>query len=84
MSSDKFAIELALARMAIVFMSRHKDDEGCARVVHQVRRLGHAYLVDDNDMDRGQKLARLIKWWDDGCPEPPENERIVLSESVNK
>lgn len=62
MSSDKFAIELALARMAIVFMSRHKDDEGCARVVHQVRRLGHAYLVDDNDMDRGQKLARLIKW----------------------
>lgn len=74
-----FDAELSLARMAIGFASRHKDDPGCAGLVHQVRRLEDRYRRAGGDFtDRADKLARQLKWWDDGCPEP--TEKIVLSE----
>ena len=38
-----FDAELSLARMSVAFAGRHKDDPGCAGLVHQVRRLEDRY-----------------------------------------
>lgn len=76
-----FDAELSLARMAVGFAGRHKDDIGCAGLVHQVRRLEDRYRRG-NFMDRADKLARILTWYDSGCPE--SNEFIVLSEQINR
>jgi hypothetical protein len=71
-----FDAELSLARMAVGFAGRHKSDIGCEGLVHQVRRLEKRYR-EGGFPDRADKLANILKWWDDGCPEC--NERVVLS-----
>lgn len=72
-----FDAELSMARMAVGFAGRHKDDIGCDGLVHQVRRLESRYRLG-GFMDRADKLARILAWWDAGCP--PSADVIVLSE----
>lgn len=64
--SDAFHIELSLARMAVGFAGRHKDDMGCAVLVHQVKRLADHY-TRDGDTDRARKLQNIIDWWNAGA-----------------
>ena len=75
-----FDVELSLARMSVAFAGRHKDDPGCAGLVHQVRRLEDRYRRG-SFIDRADKLARILTWYDAGCPESAEV--IVLSETRN-
>lgn len=71
-----FDAELSLARMAVGFAARHKDDPGVAGLVHQVRRLESRYR-DSNFQDRADKLANILTWWDEGAL--PSTDRVVLS-----
>jgi hypothetical protein len=72
-----FDAELSLARMAVAFAGRHKDDIGCAGLVHQVRRLEDRYRLGEF-LDRADKLASILTWYDAGCPQSAEV--VVLSE----
>lgn len=72
-----FDAELSLARMAVGFAARHKDDIGCDGLVHQVRRLESRYR-GSRFQDRADKLARILTWYDSGAPESAEV--VVLSE----
>ncbi len=62
-----FDAELSLARMAVAFAGRHKSDTGCEGLVHQVRRLEDRYRRGDF-IDRADKLAHILAWYDAGCP----------------
>lgn len=75
-----FDAELSLARMAVGFAGRYQDDAGCAGLVHQVRRLEDRYRRG-GFMDRADKLAHILTWYDAGCPESAEI--VVLSEQRN-
>jgi hypothetical protein len=72
-----FDAELSLARMAVGFAGRHKDDIGCNGLVHQVARLEDLYRRG-GFIDRADKLANILQWWNDGCP--VSSEVVVLSE----
>lgn len=73
-----FDAELSLARMAVAMAGRHRSDDcGCAGLVHQVRRLEDRYRRG-NFVDRADKLASILTWYDAGCP--ASAEVIVLSE----
>jgi hypothetical protein len=71
-----FDAELSLARMAVGFAARHKDDQGVSGLIHQVRRLESRYR-EGGLHDRADKLANILAWWDAGAP--PSNDRVVLS-----
>lgn len=75
-----FDAELSLARMAVAFAGRHPDDTACAGLVHQVRRLEDRYRRG-GFIDRADKLASILTWYDAGCPQSAEV--IVLSEQRN-
>lgn len=75
---DAFAIELSLARMAVGFAGRHKDDPGCTGLVHQVQRLVDHYTEQHNH-DRAKKLQNIIDWWNAGAV--PSSDIAVLSET---
>lgn len=72
-----FDAELSLSRMAVGFAGRHQADVGCEGLVHQVRRLEDRYRRG-GFIDRADKLANILTWYDSGCPECPEI--VVLSE----
>ncbi len=72
-----FDAELSLARMAVMFAGRHPTDQGCAGLVHQVRRLEDRYRRAGMD-DRADKLARILTWYDAGCP--PSTDVVQLSD----
>ena len=78
--SDAFHIELSLARMAVGFAGRHKDDIGCAGLVHQVKRLTDHY-TRKGDVDRARKLQNIVDWWDAGAV--PSSDIAVLSETAS-
>ncbi len=72
-----FDVELLLACMVVGFVGRHPSDQGCAGLVHQVRRLEDRYRRG-GFMDRADKLASILTWYDAGGPQSAEV--IVLSE----
>lgn len=74
-----FDAELSLARMAVAMAGRHQSDDcGCAGLVHQVRRLEDRYRRGDF-IDRADKLASILAWYDAGCPQ--SDDMVVLSEA---
>lgn len=78
-----FDAELSLARMAVAFAGRHPDDIGCAGLVHQVRRLEDRYRRGAF-IDRADKLARILTWYDSGCPASAEVIVPVLCSKRHK
>lgn len=76
-----FDAELSLARMAVAFAGRHQSDAACEGLVHQVRRLEDRYRRG-NFIDRADKLARILTWYDAGCPQSAE--MVVCSEHSAK
>ena len=77
MQGREFAIALALARAALSGAAELPKDHSSRSVIrHQVDRL-YMQLAAQEQHREAQKIAELLKWWDDGAI--PSNERVVLS-----
>lgn len=78
MNARHFAIVQALARHALYALAAlPKDHPQQTPLRWQVERL-EKQLREDWDIDRADKIARLLKWFDDGAV--PSTDMIVLSE----
>lgn len=77
-ATNTFDIELALARCAVMLAHRNRTDKGVVATIWQVRRLESRHR-EDGSADQADKIARLLKWFDDGGPEP--TEKLEFSET---
>lgn len=71
------AITMALARCAVGFASKHREDEGSSALLHQVLRLANLWRKDGN-AHNAANLDEILSWYEAGGP--VGQTKVVLSQ----